>query len=67
MKRSKAPTKERSPDGQSLPTPNTILISIIWYNFTRHEKYDEIKLIKNKMDLNNRKITKSSALSRYAV
>ena len=33
MERSKAGKKERSPDGQSLPNQNTILINIIWYYF----------------------------------
>ena len=32
----KAGTKERSPDGLSLPNQNTILMNIIWYYFTRY-------------------------------
>ena len=38
MEKSKAGTKERSPDGLSLPNQNTILINIKWYYFTRYEK-----------------------------
>ena len=36
MERSKAGTKERSPDGLSLPNQNTILINIMWYYVTRY-------------------------------
>ena len=38
QKRSKAGTKERSNDGQSLPNQNKILINIIWYYLTRYGK-----------------------------
>ena len=38
MERSKACTKEKSPDGLSLPVQNKIIINIIWYYFTRYEK-----------------------------
>ena len=31
MKRSKARTKERSPDGLSQPNQSTILVNLIWY------------------------------------
>ena len=42
----------------SQPNQNTILINIKWYYFTRYgKKYNEIQLTKNKMDLNNRKMT----------
>ena len=38
MERSKAGTKERGPDGQSLTNQNTILINIRWYYVTRYVK-----------------------------
>ena len=38
MENSKEDTKERSPDGLSLPDLNTILMSIIWYDVTRYGK-----------------------------
>ena len=57
MEKSTPGTKERSPDSLSLPNQNTILINIKWYYFTRYEKNNEIQLTKNKMDLNNRKMT----------
>ena len=58
MEKSTAGTKERSPDCLSLPSQNTILINVKWYYFMRHgKKYNEIQLTKNKMDLNNRKMT----------
>ena len=51
-------TKERSPDSLSVPNQNTILINIKWYYFTRYGKrYNETQLIKNKIDLKNRKMT----------
>ena len=34
----KAGTKEKSPDSQSLPNQNTILINIIYYYFPRYGK-----------------------------
>ena len=58
MEKSKAATKERSPDGLSLPNQNTISINIIWYYFTIYGKYNGVQLTKNKKDLNNRKKTK---------
>ena len=33
MERSKVSTKQKSPNGLSLPNQNTILINIIWYYF----------------------------------
>ena len=72
MERSKAGTKERRPDGLSLPNQNTILINIIWYYFPRFgkstinsinkkEKEKMFIQIKNiwyyNVDLNNRKMT----------
>ena len=51
MENSKSDTKERSPDGLSLPDQNTILMNIIWYDVTRYgKKYNEIQLTKIKMD-----------------
>ena len=51
MERRKAGTKERNPNGLSLPNQNTILMNIIWYYFARYgKKYNEIQLTKNKMD-----------------
>ena len=38
VERSKAGTKERSPDSLSLPNQNTISINIKWYYFTRYKK-----------------------------
>ena len=38
MERSKAGTKERSPDTVSPPNQNIILINLIWYYFTRYGK-----------------------------
>ena len=58
MKRSKVNTKEISPASPSLPNQNTILIKIMrmaFYNTCK--KYTEIQLTKNKMCLNNRKMT----------
>ena len=54
----KAGTKKRTSDGLSYPNQNTIIINIICNIFTRNIKnYNEIQLTKNKMDLNNRKMT----------
>ena len=55
MEKSKAVSKERSPDSLSLPNQNTILINIKWYYFTKYGK-NTMKFNK-KMDLNNRKMT----------
>ena len=57
MERSKAGGKERSPDGLLQPNQNTILISIMLLFYKIRNKYNEIQLTKNKMDLNNRKMT----------
>ena len=38
MEKSKAGTKKKSPDGQSLPNKNTILMNIICYYFRRYGK-----------------------------
>ena len=57
MERSKMATKERSPDGLSLPIQNTILINTICYNFTILKIIQWNPINKNKIDLNNRKIT----------
>ena len=38
MEKSTAGTNKRSPDGLSHPSRNTIIINIIWYNFTRNGK-----------------------------
>ena len=58
MGRSKAGKKEkRSTDGLNYPNKNTIIINIICQYFIRYgKKYNEIQL-KNKTDLNIRKIT----------
>ena len=53
MVRSKAGTKKRSHDGRSHPNQNTIINKhnmVVFY--TKWKKYNEIKLTKNKMDLN---------------
>ena len=56
---SKAGTKGRCPDGLSPPDQNTILINtinmVLFYKIRK--RYNEIQLTKNKMDLNNRKMT----------
>ena len=57
MEKSKAGAKERSPDSLSLPNQNTILINIKCYYCKRYEKNNEIQQTKNKMVLNNRKMT----------
>ena len=38
MERGKAGTKEKSPDGLSLPIQNTILVNTIWHYYTRYGK-----------------------------
>ena len=53
MERSQAGTKGRSLDCLALPNQNTIQIN----NMVLFSKYKEIQLTKNKMDLNNRKMT----------
>ena len=55
MEISKVGKKERSPEGLSLPNQKTILIYIRRHYFKRYGK-NKIKLIKTKMDLNNRKM-----------
>ena len=58
MEKSKAGTIKRSPDGLSHPNRNTIIIKNNLVKFYKKwKKYNEIQLTKNKMDLNNRKIT----------
>ena len=58
MEKSTAGTKERSPHGLSLPNQNTILINIKLYYFKRYgKKYNQSQLTKNKMNLNNQKMT----------
>ena len=49
--------KERSPDSLSLPNQNILLINKNGIILKDMEKYNEIQLTKNKMDLNNRKMT----------
>ena len=58
MERTKASKKKRSPDGLSHPnekTNNNKHNIVIFYK--KYEKYNEILLTRNKMDLNNRKTT----------
>ena len=50
IERSKEGTKERTPDGLSVPNQNTILINIILFYKIRN-KYNEIQFTKNKMGL----------------
>ena len=57
MERSKAGTKEkRSPDGLSLPNQNIINKHNMVVFYKIRKNYNEIQLIKNKMDSNNREI-----------
>ena len=56
MEISKAGTKQRSPNGLSLPNQNTILINIILQYSIRNGKNNEIQLTRNKIGLNNRKM-----------
>ena len=53
---SKEFTKERTPDGLSVPNQNTILINIILF-YKIWNKYNEIQLTKNKMGLDNPRMT----------
>ena len=58
MEKSKAATKEkRSPDGLNYPNQNTINKPNLLVFYKRWKKYHEIHLRKNKMNLNNRKMT----------
>ena len=57
MEKSKAGTKKDVP-GLSHLNQNTIIINIIWLYFIKKwKKYNEIQLTKNKMELNNLKMT----------
>ena len=56
MEKIKAGTKNRSPDGLSLPNQNTIIENIKLQYSIRWKKYNEIQLTKNKADLNNLKM-----------
>ena len=57
MERSKASTNKRSPDGLSHTNQNTIIINKIWKYFIRHRKSIMKFNSKNKIDLNNQKMT----------
>ena len=70
MEKSTAGTNKRSPDSLSHPNQNTsyhilILIKIVYFDnkqnmvifYKKWKKYNEIQLTKNKMNLNNRKMT----------
>ena len=57
MEKSTAGTNKRSPDGLSHPNRNTIIINNLVKFYKKWKKYNEIQLTKNKMDLNNRKMT----------
>ena len=57
---------ERNPDSLSLPNQNKIFVNLIWYYFKRHGKRTmKFNSTKNKMHLNNRKITKLLLLLFY--
>ena len=45
IERSKAITKERSPDGLSLPNQITILINITWHSFIRYGKSTDMEKV----------------------
>ena len=57
MEKSTAGTNKRSPDGLSHPSRNTIIINNLVKFNKKWKKNNEIQLTKNKMDLNNRKMT----------
>ena len=68
IERNKAGTTKRSPHGLSYPNQNIIIINkilyfiiiiilVIFFFYKIWKKYNEIQLPKNKMDLNNRKMT----------
>ena len=57
MEKSTAGTNKRSPDGLSHPNRNTIMINNLVKFYENWEKNNAIQLTKNKMDLNNRKMT----------
>ena len=57
MEKSTAGTNKRSPDGLSHPNRNTIITDNLVIFYKKWIKYNEIQLAKNKMDLNNRKVT----------
>ena len=59
MVRSKTGTKKISPDDLPHNNNNIHNMQIFYMNW---KKYNEIQLTKNKMDLNNRKLEKSSTL-----
>ena len=56
MEKSTAGTNKRSPDGLLHPNRNTTIINNLVKFYWKWKK-NEIQLTKNKMDLNNRKIT----------
>ena len=57
MEKSTAGTNKRSPDGLSHPNRNTIIINNLVKFYKKWKKNNEIQLTKNKMDLNNLKMT----------
>ena len=57
MEKSTAGTNERRPDGLSYPNRNTIIINNLVKFYKKCKTNNEIQLTKNKMDLNNGKMT----------
>ena len=57
MEKSTAGTNKTSPDGLSHNNRNTIIINNLVKFYKKWKNNNEIQLTKNKMDLNNQKMT----------